>query len=135
DTNQNQHDQSKDAAHHGLLGRTIAFQQWCILWCPGKPTQSGHGHVSLRTSLPVEARDLKIGVSLETNSIDPLFSTTSPNAMLARPFFDELVLTAEQHRLQPGLALSWQPIGETAWEFHLRPGVKFHDGSAFTAED
>jgi peptide/nickel transport system substrate-binding protein len=85
--------------------------------------------------LPVEARDLKIGVSLETNSIDPLFSTTSPNAMLARHFFDELVLQDEQQRLKPGLALSWRPIGETAWEFHLRPGVKFHDGGDFTAED
>ncbi len=89
----------------------------------------------LLASAPIGAQELKIGVSIETNSIDPMFSTTSPNAMLARHFFDELVLQDERQRLKPGLALSWQAIGPTVWEFRLRPGVKFHDASAFTAED
>jgi peptide/nickel transport system substrate-binding protein len=89
----------------------------------------------LLSSLPVEAQELRIGLSLETNSIDPMFSTTSSNAMLARHFFDELVLQDEGQRLRPGLAISWQAVGPTVWEFRLRPGVKFHDGSAFTAED
>ena len=37
--------------------------------------------------------------------------------------------------LRPGLALSWSvdPETQTKWTFHLRPGVKFHDGSAFDA--
>ena len=91
--------------------------------------------LALLAGVPVEAQELRIGVSLETNSIDPMFSTTSPNAMLARHFFDELVLQDEQQRLKPGLALSWQAIEPAVWEFHLRPGVKFHDGSDFTAED
>ena len=38
--------------------------------------------------------------------------------------------------LRPGLALSWSadPAEKTAWTFRLRPGVTFHDGSAFTAD-
>jgi peptide/nickel transport system substrate-binding protein len=38
--------------------------------------------------------------------------------------------------LVPGLALSWgvDPETKTKWTFHLRPGVKFHDGSAFDAD-
>lgn len=89
----------------------------------------------LLTGAPGAAQELRIGVSLESNSIDPMLSTTSPNAMLARHFFDELVQQDEHQRLKPGLALSWQSLSPTVWEFHLRPGVKFHDGSTFTAED
>jgi peptide/nickel transport system substrate-binding protein len=39
--------------------------------------------------------------------------------------------------LTPGLATSWEvdPKDDTRWIFHLRKGVKFHDGSAFTADD
>ena len=38
--------------------------------------------------------------------------------------------------LIPGLALSWavDAKDKTKWQFKLRPGVKFHDGSAFTAD-
>ena len=35
----------------------------------------------------------------------------------------------------PGLALSWQTIASDAWEFKLRPDVKFSDGTPFTADD
>src|SRR3954466_6910270 len=35
----------------------------------------------------------------------------------------------------PGLAESWQQVNPTTWRFKLRPGVKFHDGTPFTADD
>lgn len=38
--------------------------------------------------------------------------------------------------IRPGLATSWQvdPGNTTRWTFHLRQGVTFHDGSAFSAD-
>ena len=31
--------------------------------------------------------------------------------------------------------MSWKTVGDTVWEFKLRPGVTFSDGTPFTAED
>ena len=41
----------------------------------------------------------------------------------------------ENLQMKPGLAVSWKPVDETTWEFKIREGVKFHDGSELTAED
>ncbi len=35
----------------------------------------------------------------------------------------------------PGLAESWETPEPTRWRFHLRKGVKFHNGDDFTADD
>src|SRR4029077_3578129 len=36
---------------------------------------------------------------------------------------------------EPGLAVSWENAEPSVWRFHLRPNVKWQDGTAFTAED
>src|ERR1044071_9799744 len=38
-------------------------------------------------------------------------------------------------KLEPGLATEWSRTDPTVWRFRLRQGVKFHDGTPFTAED
>ncbi|MEM0027750.1 MAG: ABC transporter substrate-binding protein [Ignisphaera sp.] len=35
---------------------------------------------------------------------------------------------------KPALAVSWSRLNETSWLFKLRPNVRFHDGSLFTAD-
>lgn len=86
-------------------------------------------------STSVLAEDLKIGLASEPTSIDPHFHNLSPNNALARHLFDRLVHTDSNQTLVPGLAESWKPIDDTTWEFKLRKGVKWHDGSPFTADD
>jgi ABC-type transport system substrate-binding protein len=48
--------------------------------------------------------------------------------------YDGLVRLDAQGRPRPALALAWQHDAENKrWEFRLRPGVKFHDGSPVNA--
>jgi peptide/nickel transport system substrate-binding protein len=81
------------------------------------------------------AGELTIGLASEPSSIDPHFHNLGPNNALARVIFDRLIMPDETQQLRPGLAVSWKPIDDTTWEFKLRKGVKFHDGSPFTADD
>src|SRR5262245_4434025 len=37
--------------------------------------------------------------------------------------------------IRPSLAESWQKVNDTTWRIKLRAGVKFHDGTPFTADD
>ncbi|GLQ06901.1 ABC transporter substrate-binding protein [Sneathiella chinensis] len=93
--------------------------------------------VALATALPaaVQAETLTMGMASEASSIDPHYHNLSPNNALRRHMFESLTNQDETQQLGPLLAESWKPISETAWEFNLRKGVKFHDGSDFTALD
>src|SRR5258708_4188983 len=50
--------------------------------------------------------------------------------------YEPLVGRDEKFALEPRLAVSWTPLeGGKGWRFKLRPNVKFHDGSPFSADD
>jgi len=83
----------------------------------------------------VNAQTLKIGLKSEPSSMDPHFHNLTPNNMMARYVFDRLILQDTKQNLQPGLAVSWNNIDDLTWEFKLRAGVKWHDGSDFSADD
>ena len=78
---------------------------------------------------------LTVGLKAEPSSIDPHYHNLGPNNSMAAHYFSRLVEQDDKLRLLPGLAVSWKPIDDTTWEFKLREGVKFHDGSDFNADD
>lgn len=84
---------------------------------------------------PLAAQDLKIGLSAEPSAMDPHFHNLTPNNSLLGHIFERLVDFDEKDKLIPALAASWKLIDDKTWEFKLRAGVKFHDGSPFTADD
>jgi peptide/nickel transport system substrate-binding protein len=81
------------------------------------------------------AQELVIGLSTPVTSLDPHFHNLSPNSSMAKHVFESLTAMDEQQKIKPGLAESWRALDDTTWEFRLRKGVKWHDGSDFTAED
>src|SRR6187551_2527746 len=84
---------------------------------------------------PAAAQELKIAVAADVTAIDPHFFNLFPNNNIAEHLFDKLVQMDADSKLIPGLATSWKAIDPTTWEFKLRKGVKFTDGSELTAED
>ncbi|HKG81727.1 MAG TPA: ABC transporter substrate-binding protein, partial [Beijerinckiaceae bacterium] len=81
------------------------------------------------------AQTLTIGVRAGPESIDPHYTATGTHAEALKHVFDTLVWSGDKLQLEPGLATSWKVVDPTTWVFKLREGVKFHDGSDFTAED
>lgn len=89
----------------------------------------------LCAALPAVSQELRIGYGAAVTSMDPHFHALTPNMALHQHVFGSLVGRDAQFRLEPDLALSWQAIDDTTWEFKLRPGVTFHNGTPLTAED
>src|SRR3979411_17021 len=84
---------------------------------------------------PAAAADLSIAVGADVTSIDPHYHNLTPNNNIAEHIFETLVTKDPKSLLKPALAVSWKAIDDLTWEFRLRRGVKFHDGSDFPAAD
>ena len=73
----------------------------------------------------------------DPDPIDPVLTTHTMSRTFQRNVYDALAYyklgTTE---LEPRLAESWESSADgLTWTFHLRKGVKFHNGAGFTAKD
>src|SRR2546422_7975596 len=72
--------------------------------------------------------ELVVALPDDTTNMDPRIGMGSIRSTYIRQVFESLVDVDPQGKPVPGLALAWKAVGDTAWEFSLRKGVKFHDG-------
>jgi peptide/nickel transport system substrate-binding protein len=84
---------------------------------------------------PVLAAELRLGVAVEPDSIDPHYHNFGGNKGLLPNLFDALTAMDARDRLGPDLAVSWRLVDDATWEFKLRDGVTFSDGAPLTADD
>jgi len=89
----------------------------------------------LALAAPLQAQTLTIGVRAGPESMDPHVSALGVHVEALTHVYDTLVRSDETLQLRPSRAESWRPVDPTTWEFRLRRGVTFHDGSDLTAED
>ena len=68
-------------------------------------------------------------------TLDPHSQNEGLNIQANLYVYEPLVRYDENFKFEPALATSWEQINPTTMRFNLRPGVKFQDGSPFTAED
>jgi ABC-type transport system substrate-binding protein len=88
----------------------------------------GPGGAGDRRTL-IDSRD-----NYDPRSLDPALSTDVPTGRAVGYVFDGLTRFTPDAKLEPGLAARWEvsPDGMT-YTFHLRRGVKFHNGTPFAA--
>ncbi len=78
--------------------------------------------------------DLIVAWLSEPPTLDPHMSTDQQTSIASSHIYDTLVKHDKDLNIQPRLAESWKMVDDVTWEFKLRQGVKFTDGSAFNAE-
>ncbi|MDR3003867.1 MAG: ABC transporter substrate-binding protein, partial [Acidovorax sp.] len=83
-----------------------------------------------------QAETVRWARSADVTTLDPHVFNTGTNFVLMHQMYETLVNRSADGKLVPTLALSWKMTSDpSVWEFKLRPNVKFHDGTPFTAKD
>ena len=76
------------------------------------------------------------GRATDSLTLDPHDSTDGPSNGVSQQIFDNFVTFKDDStEIVPALATSWETSEDgLVWTFHLREGVRFHDGTPFNAE-
>jgi peptide/nickel transport system substrate-binding protein len=83
-----------------------------------------------------QARTQELTVGTQGDpSLDPHYLYIGTNVAFWRHIYGSLTMHDNDGRAVPSLARSFAPIDTTTWEFHLRPDVKYKDGSTLAADD
>jgi peptide/nickel transport system substrate-binding protein len=89
----------------------------------------------LLSTFSVQAQVLRWASQGDPQTLDPHAQneilTNSTNGQV----YETLVQRGRRMELAPALATRWTQVRPTVWRFTLRQGVKFHDGTPFTADD
>ncbi|QJR16169.1 ABC transporter substrate-binding protein [Usitatibacter palustris] len=80
-------------------------------------------------------KTLRYASQLDPQTADPHAANLLATARLVQQVYDPLVWRDKNWKPIPWLAVSWTQTSPTVWRFKLREGVKFHDGTPFTADD
>ena len=81
------------------------------------------------------AKTLRYAFQGELKSVDPYQINESFSLSVNGSVYEGLVRFRPDLTLDPCLATKWEVLDPLHWRFHLRKGVKFHDGQDFTADD
>jgi peptide/nickel transport system substrate-binding protein len=91
--------------------------------------------VATFAAAPAQAQTLRWASQGDPQTMDPHSQNESMTNMMNGQVYEKLVTRDKQLAIVPALATEWQQVSPTLWRFKLRPNVKFHDGTPFTADD
>jgi peptide/nickel transport system substrate-binding protein len=91
--------------------------------------------VAVALALPASAATLRWAAAGDISTMDPHANNEGFTNAYHDHIYEPLVTRGKDLKVEPSLAVSWQAMSPTQMRFKLRPNVKFHDGSPFTADD
>ncbi len=91
--------------------------------------------VLVALGLPADAKTLRFSSQGDISTIDPHGNNEGFTNAFLENIYETLVTRGKDLKVEPCLAVSWTQVSPTVTRFKLREGVKFHDGSPFTADD
>jgi peptide/nickel transport system substrate-binding protein len=106
-----------------LLSRRLAFA--LVLACA----------FGLASAQPATRPALRIASAFDPQTMDPQALALLYHSRVVHQIYESLVGRDERFKTEAALAIKWQTVSPTVWRFNLRPGVSFHDGTPFTADD
>jgi peptide/nickel transport system substrate-binding protein len=71
----------------------------------------------------------------EPLTFDPHSANNFPTIAANLPVYEPLVDFNSSSEIEQGLAVAWRLVDPTTWQFDLRQGVRFHNGTPFTSDD
>lgn len=86
-------------------------------------------------TMPASGQTLRYANQGDLKSLDPYTLNESTTHAHLGHVYEGLIARDKDLKLIPGLAERWETPEPTRWRFHLRKGVKFHNGNPFTADD
>jgi peptide/nickel transport system substrate-binding protein len=92
------------------------------------------GTLALAVS-PASSQMLRYANQGDLKSLDPYTLNESTTHAHLGHVYQGLTARDKDLKIIPALAESWETPEPTRWRFHLRKGVKFHNGNPFTADD
>ncbi len=78
---------------------------------------------------------LVIGLESNPTNLDPRFGLDLASSHVRQLIFNGLLKKDPESNFVPDLAENWEIPDDRTYIFHLRKGVRFHDGTEFTADD
>lgn len=91
--------------------------------------------VAVAAPAVLSASELRVGFSADALTLDPANHRNRETETIIRNMFDGIVTRDADMNVVPQLAEGWTAVDPTTYEFKLRSGVAFHDGSPLTAAD
>ncbi|MBL8662347.1 MAG: ABC transporter substrate-binding protein [Candidatus Odyssella sp.] len=83
----------------------------------------------------VHAKTFKWAADSDPGSMDPHSRNVASTLSMLSNIYEPLIRRSKELALEPALAVKWEATSPTTWRFTLRQGVKWQDGSPFTADD